>query len=428
MKQRAACLLLALSVPAGAGLAQDPALDLAIGDPARRERSAPLVLDAVTDTRSGELLTPRELAARLADVRLLFVGESHTSIEFHHAQRRVIEELHRAGRRVLVGLEMYPYTEQPGLDRWSAGALAEDAFLAESRWYRNWGYHWLYYRDIFLFARDNRLRLFGVNAPREVISAVNRRGLEGLTAEQRAQLPERIDLESEEHKRLFRAFFGEGDRLHGGGMSEEQWARMFAAQCSWDAAMGGNAVKALKAFPGRETIMVVLIGSGHVAYGLGAERQARLSFDGRTASLIPVPLPGDGGRVPEIRASYADFLWGVPREEFPLFPSLGLSTPEQKPGEHYPVILVQKGSLAEQAGFKVRDLLLAMDGTPLSDKETLNRLMAEKRWGDAAEFQVRRGDETLTLVARFRRKLPGADKPAADGPSAGPAPAAKPER
>lgn len=29
--------------------------------------------------------------------------------------------------------------------------------------------------------------------------------------------------------------------------------------------------------------MVVLIGSGHVASGLGAERQAKLWFDGKTA-------------------------------------------------------------------------------------------------------------------------------------------------
>jgi uncharacterized iron-regulated protein len=79
------------------------------------------VLDAVTDTRAGEPLTPRELAARLKDVRLLFVGENHTSIEFHAAQRRVIEELQRAGRRVLIGLEMYPYTSRPGS---TAGARA----------------------------------------------------------------------------------------------------------------------------------------------------------------------------------------------------------------------------------------------------------------------------------------------------------------
>ncbi len=387
-----------------AARADDPALNLPLGDPARKERQAPLLLDAITDTRTGDALTPRELAARLKDVRLLFVGESHTSVEFHNAQRRVIEELVGAGRTVLVGLEMYPYTEQAWLDKWSGGGLSEQAFLKDSRWYKNWGYHWLYYRDIFLFVRDHKVRMFGVNTPREVISAVNRKGLANLTAEERAHLPARVDVDDEEHKRLFRAFFGGGDALHGGGMSAEQWERMFAAQCSWDAAMGGNAVKALQQAGAKDAIMVVLVGSGHVAYGLGAERQARLHFEGRTASLIPIPVQDEKGQAPAVRASYADFVWGIPREEHALFPSLGLSTPEQKPGDHYPVILVQKGSVAEQAGFKVKDLLVSMDGVAIADKETFNRLMSEKRWGDGAEFQVKRGDDTLTLVARFRRQ------------------------
>jgi hypothetical protein len=29
--------------------------------------------------------------------------------------------------------------------------------------------------------------------------------------------------------------------------------------------------------------------------------------------------------------------------------------------------------------------------------------MSEKRWGDSAEFRVKRGDLTLTLLAKFRR-------------------------
>lgn len=397
-------IALALVCPALA-YADDSALNLPIGDPARKEREAPLLLDAVTDTLTGDALTPRELAARLKDVRLLFVGESHTSVEFHNAQRRVVEELAKTGRQVLVGLEMYPYTEQAWLDRWSAGELSEEAFLKDSRWYKNWGYHWLYYRDIFVFARDNRIRMFGVNIPREVVSAVNRKGLANLTPEEKAHLPARIDTGDEEHKRLFRAFFGGGDVLHGGGMSQEQWERMFAAQCTWDAAMGSHAVKALQKLGDKDAIMVVLIGSGHVAYGLGAERQARLWFDGKTASLIPIPVQDEKGQRPTVRASYADFLWGVAREEHTLFPTLGLQTPEQKPGEHFPVILVQKGSPAEQAGFKVKDLLISMDGVPIADKETFNRLMSEKRWGDSAELQVKRGEETLTLVARFRRSL-----------------------
>ena len=52
-------------------------------------------------TRSGEILQQPELAGRLEGVRLLFVGESHTSMETHRVQLSVVRGLVEAGREVL---------------------------------------------------------------------------------------------------------------------------------------------------------------------------------------------------------------------------------------------------------------------------------------------------------------------------------------
>jgi len=416
-------LLVVLTAVAAVAAADDRALDLAIGDPARRDAHAAVVLDGITDARTGDVITPGELGARLDDVRLLFVGESHTNDDFHQAQLRIVQELHRRGRQVLIGLEMYPASEQEWLDRWHAEpGMTEEAFVAGSRWYRSWGYHWNYYRAIFSFAHANGIRMFGVNAPRAVVQTVRMKGFEALTPEQRAYLPERIDLDSDEHKQLFRAFFSSADALHG-SLSDEMFAAMFRAQCTWDAAMAWNAVRALKAHGGEKAVMVVLIGAGHVAYGLGAERQARSWFDGRVASVVPIPV-ADAERetvVTKVRASYADFVWGLPPETDPLYPTLGVSTPEQKSGERYKVIAVAEGSVGEAAGFAVGDELVSVDGVPITDKETTNRMMSERRWGDSATYRVQRGGQEVTLVARFRRTPPkpaGTPKPAEAAASA----------
>jgi len=37
------------------------------------------------------------------------------------------------------------------------------------------------------------------------------------------------------------------------------------------------------------------------------------------------------------------------------------------------------------------------------DKETLNRLVAGRNWGDESVFTVKRGTETATLRVTFRR-------------------------
>jgi len=383
-------------------LAEDP-LHLPIGDPSRRDREAPLVLDGITDAATGEVITPAELPSRLKDVRLLLVGEEHTSMESHRVERRVIEELVRSGRRVLVGLEMIPYTEQASLDLWTSGKLSEKEFLERSRWYRNWGHNWNYYRDIFLVAGEAQLPLYGVNAPREVLVAVRKKGLEGRTPEEAAHLPARIDTDSPEGLRLFRAEL-EGEEMHG-SMSEEEWKAMFAAQCSWDATFAKNAVAALeKSAKDPRAILVLLVGSGHVRYGLGAERQARFGFSGRIASLLPIAVRDERDRgVETVRASAANFLCGTAPERDALYPELGLSVPMGE-SSRLSVIHVEKGSPAERAGIAAGDAILSFDGTPVPDRETLNRLVAGKRWGDSARVSIRRATGTLERTVLFRRQ------------------------
>ena len=396
-------LALGLAAASASRAAEEP-LDLAVGDPARRDRHATVTLDAIVDTRTGDVLSPDELASRLGKIRLLLVGEGHTSIESHRVERRILEALVSAGRPVRVGLEMYPYTEQAWLDRWSKGQLTEDGFLALSRWYRNWGYNWGYYRDIFLFARDRGLPLAGVNTPRDVVSAVRKKGFTDLTPEEAAHVPARVDTDSAEHRKLFKAFFDADAGLHG-GLTEEALDGMFRAQCTWDATMAFNAANSLKAAP-PAAILVVLAGSGHVVYGLGIQRQAAAFFDGPVASLIPIEVPGEKGEAVSVRASIADYIWGVPREAAPLYPALGLSTREGKEGEPLAVIDVEKDSVAAAAGVKTGDFLLAFDRLPVPDKEALATLLAAKRWGDRVTLDVRRGGQPVTLTARLRRALP----------------------
>jgi hypothetical protein len=75
-------------------------------------------------------------------------------------------------------------------------------------------------------------------------------------------------------------------------MPEAAIESMFQAQCTWDATMAWNAVRALQAESDPSAVMVVLLGSGHVAFGLGAQRQAAAYASLPTATVIPVPLVG----------------------------------------------------------------------------------------------------------------------------------------
>ena len=402
-----AFVFVATTLAAPPARAADKLLHLAIGDPARKDRVAPVVLDGVTDTKTGEVITPAELATRLGGTRLLLIGEEHTSVEFHSVQYRVLSALIASGRHVMIGLEMYPYTEQRFLDQWRDGLLTEEGFTRLSRWYENWGYNWLYYRDIFWLARESHVPMFAVNTPREVVSAVRKKGLANLTPEEAAHIPKDIDVSSADHMTFFKTTFeDQTGPVHGADMPDEMWMNMLSAQATWDATMGFNAVQALKQANDPKAIMVVLVGSGHVAYGLGIERQARKWFDGQITSIIPVPV-GSQGRVlrTDTQASYANFTWGVLDEVDSAYPMMGTSTAVGAGDAARRVIIVQDGSPAAQAGIKVGDVLQSFDGVPLAEKETFSRLMADKRWGDSATLVVRRGSADVTIQVVFRRSV-----------------------
>ena len=186
-----------------------------------------------------------------------------------------------------------------------------------------------------------------------------------------------------------------------GGMPDTMLKSMQAAQATWDASMGYNSVKVLKAAPA-DSIMVVLVGSGHVAYGVGIEHQARQWFDGKITTLIPVPVQGsDEKPVTNVKASYANFVWGIPYEGDSLYPSLGFSTSDASGART--IIDVEKDSIAARSGFQVNDQVLSLDGVVAPDRETWNRLMATKNWGDTAVIVVKRGGAEVKIEAQLRR-------------------------
>jgi uncharacterized iron-regulated protein len=373
----AAALLLTC---ADTGWAKDPVYRLSIGDPARKDKDAAVTLDAITDTATGETIAPAELGARLGKARLVLVGETHTSVESHRVELQVIKALAEAGRHVTIALEMFPYPSQPALDAWNQGAESEADFLASSHWYDAWGYHWGYYRDIFLFARDHRFPFVAVNAPRDVVTAVRQKGLASLPADQSAHFPPKIDMSSADHMTFFKASFDEGDAMHG-GMTDAAWTSMLSAQATWDGTMAWNAVKALERLgDDPKAAVVVLVGSGHVAYGLGIERQARTYFAGPIASVMAMPIADDKGA-----------------------PSLGASTRAAEGGRRS-IIDVEKDTPAAAAGLQVGDVIASIDGTPVDNRETLNRVLAGYRWGDTPTFVVSRAGADVRVTVPLRRR------------------------
>jgi hypothetical protein len=232
---------------------------------------------------------------------------------------------------------------------------------------------------------------------------VRKKGLRNLTPEEARQIPADIDADNAEHLTLFKAHFGGGDATHGGagGTSETAWKDMLGAQAAWDATMAFHAVKALREAKDDRAIVVVLVGSGHVAYGLGIERQARRSFDGDVSTIIPIEIAKS--ETMQVRASYADIVWGVPGEPYLAYPAFGITPVTRSADQLQQVVVVERNSPAALAGVTVGDIVLAIDGQPVTSRERFNRLSVTKSWGDTADVKLRRGSEEITVKLFLRR-------------------------
>ena len=257
---------LALAMPIVV-MADQAVLHMEIGDPARkavRSRSFWMALP-IPPPATGRHRKKWRSGRRTG---ILFIGENHTNQEFHDVQFRTIRPCGGRARSADRSRDVPVHGFAAGARQLECRRYTENGFVELGGWYDSWGYHWNYYRNIFLYARENGINFYAVNSPRDVVKSVRAKGFANLTPEEAAHLPPKLDGNDDEHRCMYRAFFDKDDALH---MNEAALDGLYRAQTMWDATMGWNAVQALKQHGGPNAIMVVLIGAGHVTSGwLGA--------------------------------------------------------------------------------------------------------------------------------------------------------------
>ncbi len=231
----------------------------------------------------------------LKSTRLVLVGEHHTDPTHHSAQLQVIRFLARAAHPLSIGLEMFRKDQQEALDRWVAGAIDEGAF--EKIYLENWNFPWALYRDIFIYARDKKIPMVGLNVSRDITRQVAAQGFGSLSDQQRGELAGVSCNVTREYRDFIRRAFG----AHGHG--NMNFVRFCEAQLVWDTAMAINAVNHLEQYPDR--MMVLLAGSGHA-------RKMGIPYQVTGISPIPftvlLPLTPDIFEPDSLTEADADFI------------------------------------------------------------------------------------------------------------------------
>ena len=246
------------------------------------------------DVSTREVVALENLVPRLTASRIVLIGEHHDQPGHHRAQLEIIKSMAQTRAPVAVGLEMFRRDSQDILDRWVAGKMKEKNF--REAYHDNWGFPWELYRDIFLFARDKKIPLVGLNVPRSVTRQVAQKGFSSLSDEQKGILPFVECVVDPEYMEFVKR--AHGSQAHG-SMNFNYFCE---AQLVWDKAMAVHALEFLNTHPG--FIMMILTGTGHAWKKAVPEQIRQLSSFVYTVILPELPGAIERDRVAPDDADY----------------------------------------------------------------------------------------------------------------------------
>lgn len=336
----------------------------------------------------GEKISFRQLLDDLRESRVIFVGESHDQMEHHQIQRRMISDLSGQGKNMVIAMEMFQKSQQSILDRWSQGLLTEEEFLQQVQWETTWGMNYQLYKGILEEARDRRLKVLGLNVPRELIRKIAQRGIENLSEEERNGLPI-MDLTDRQH----RAYLEEVYKRHEAGLAKD-FEKFYQAQVLWDEGMAEHLSGFLSSAEGQEKTVIVLTGTGHIIHHFGIPkrlyRRSPLSYK---TIVLKEWRKGIGEDLDLTQQSFplADYLWithpSAPQQERP---KIGIVLREEGEPAGVWIERVLPKSPAENAGLVSGDRILFVDGKEIKRLRDLHDAVTQKRVGNKVLFTIQR--------------------------------------
>lgn len=342
-------------------------------------------------TRVVDLSTLQDMQGlldRIADRRVVFIGESHDRYEDHLNQLAVIQGLHRRGKSLAIAAEFFQQPFQEAVDDYIAGAISESEFLRRTQYFDRWRFDYRLYRPILRFARAEAIPVIALNLEAELTRRVGEVGIAGLTDEERARIPTEIDRSDPKYRERIEKVFA----MHpsDGGQDIEHFIEV---QLLWDEGMAARAADYLEAHPDRT--LIVLAGSGHVEYGQGIPKRLTRRIDVPTATIL-------NGTQRSMDPAAADFFL-YPREiGLPASGLLGVMLESSNGQGGARIQGFAESSGAKDAGIKEGDRIVRIGEQPVAAYADVRIALVDRRPGETLPVEVLRkrpigADERLSF-------------------------------
>ena len=273
----------------------------------------------IVETASGQVISLEQLMIALLTQEVIYLGEEHHN-HFHvESALTLLNQLLRAGRRPVVGMEMFGWESQPLLDRYVRGdEVTRHDFLSQVGWSQNWGGPFETYEPLVAFAKTEHARLLALNPPKPLVRMVAKKGLDQARREPdwtRWHLEEETIVDDPSYRQKI---FEQLRACHGGG-SDEMYQTMYEASMVRDEGMAKTIVSEIGSLRGGAPAagpVVSYTGGGHIQYNLPIPQRVarRLHGEIRQTSIYMTSYePARAEELHEMLASrIADYIWLTP--------------------------------------------------------------------------------------------------------------------
>jgi aminopeptidase N len=310
-----------------------------------------------------------EIINAVRDEPVILIGERHTNYEDHKVELAVIEGLFRQGKKFAIGMEMFQKPFQKAIDDYLSGAIKEKEFLKKTEYFKRWVFDYGYYREIIEFAKAKGIPLIALNQRTEIMDKVAHGGLDALSAEERKEIPQDMDMSDETYRKRLKDVYED----HPGKLTFENF---YQSQILWDETMAHSAAQFLKEHPDRQ--LVVLAGVEHIMYGSGIPSRVHRLAGKDYATLINGTFDRDIG-------TYVLF----PKPLDPPFTAkLGVIIQESKDAVH--VTDFTPDSIAQKSGIEKGDIIVSVDGGKIQTISDLKIALFDKRPAETINVKVKR--------------------------------------
>jgi aminopeptidase N len=325
-----------------------------------------------------------QIVDKLSESQVVYVGEAHTSFADHLLQLRIIEALYKKNPLLAIGMEMFPASSQPALDRYLLGneEMDEKHFLKESDYYNVWSYDYRFFRDIINFAKAKKIPVIGLNLDRKIVSEVFRTGgTDSLDPEVRASLPADRDLDMAGYvERLSQIHDTHIQGNHGNGLA----SGFLQAQALWDETMAQNIAGFLADRPDHR--MIVLAGTQHTRKDAGIPPRLDRRLPVRQASALNLYNNRDPAELDLV----ADYYFIAAAEDLPEIPKIGvvLMNESKEDQSFLKISEISPHGKAAAAGLRVGDIIKHIDDMVIADMADLHISMLDKQKGDIIAVKI----------------------------------------